>query len=210
MGFPELPVVLVSPSLEGGVSQSLITVSPPPQPTRTRRWETGAVPALVATPQPWPGAQPAPWHPPKRHPPPSCPPTCRPWSRLTVTCWAPVWSASEWLCPQRPKPRQTPLGPPKAPTGHWTPARPQAWFWGCPSCWVPLWRIWEGFLVHCWVPAGCSPPHGDICPGAARPSGRCRTRCGGCGCGWRRACAAPAAIPREKPLPVSPRAGRSR
>ncbi|XP_068067594.1 microtubule organization protein AKNA isoform X2 [Anomalospiza imberbis] len=42
------------------------------------------------------------------------------------------------------------------------------------------------------------------------PSGRCRTRCGGCGCGWRRACSAPAAIPREKPLPASPRPAGSR
>lgn len=92
----------------------------PPQLTRTRRWETGAAPAPVAAPQPWPGARPAPCHPPKRHPPPSCPPTCRPSSRLTVTCWAPEWSASEWLCSHRPKPGQPPWvtqGPPKG--THW-------------------------------------------------------------------------------------------
>lgn len=150
MGFPELPVVLVSPSLEGGVSQSLITVPPPPQLARTRRGETGAVPAPVAAPQPWPGAQAAPWHPPKRHPPPCCPPTCRPSTRLAVTCWAPVWSASEWLCPQRPKPRQTPLEDTGTPRGtHWAlDASPAPGLvLGCHSCWVPLWRIWEGFLV---------------------------------------------------------------
>ncbi|XP_054705114.1 microtubule organization protein AKNA isoform X8 [Grus americana] len=49
-------------------------------------------------------------------------------------------------------------------------------------------------------------PNGD----GARPSGRCGMRCGGCGGGWRRACTAPAAIPREKPPPVPPRPGGSR
>lgn len=58
----------------------------------------------------------------------------------------------------------------------------------------------------CWEPCcTAGAPHRGICPAAAGPSGRCGTRCGGCSGGWRRACAAPAAIPREKP----PRPGGS-
>lgn len=64
------------------------------------------------------------------------------------------------------------------------------------------------------VPLGASlaagAPHRGFCPVAARPSGRCGTRCGGCGGGWRRACAAPAAIPREKPPRGPPQPGGSR
>lgn len=85
---------------------------------------------------------------------------------------------------------------------------------GC-RCWG--WGIWEGVAgASPGQPAllgsllAAAPPHCAVCPGAARPSGRCRTRCGGCGGGWRRVCAAPAAIPREKPLPVSPRPGGRR
>lgn len=111
----------------------------PPQLTRTRRWETGAVPAPVATPRPWPGARAAPCHPPKRHPPPSCPPTCRPSTRLTVTCWAPVWSVSEWPCPHTPnqaRPRWVTQGPPKG--THCTQPSPRLGFGEHPSCWVPV------------------------------------------------------------------------
>lgn len=58
----------------------------------------------------------------------------------------------------------------------------------------------------CWEPCRTAgAPHRGVCPAAAGPSGRCGTRCGGCSGGWRRACAAPAAIPREKP----PRPGGS-
>lgn len=66
------------------------------------------------------------------------------------------------------------------PVGH-PPHHPQLWLTA--TCWDPVWS-------------------------ETGPSVRCRTRCGDCACGWRRACTGPTATPRGEP-PTPPRAGGS-
>ncbi|NXG46313.1 AKNA factor, partial [Psilopogon haemacephalus] len=105
---------------QGSTGAAHLPPSTPWQSSSPHRWAESAGSEMghgVATPLPWPGAQPAPQHPPAHRPPPCCPLTHHPSMPPAATCSAPGGSASEWLC--------APCPPPLAATGTPTEPSPQ-------------------------------------------------------------------------------------